>query len=121
MKEVYMETNVFRKTKGLSELELREELNIIAQQHSENMARGKISFGHSGFKKRNTLALKSMSNIKGFAENVAFGASTGKDVVLMWKNSEGHRQNMMGRFRFVGIGVARDKKGIIYYTQVFGG
>ncbi|RYZ20068.1 MAG: CAP domain-containing protein, partial [Chitinophagaceae bacterium] len=53
------------------------------------------------------------------AENVAFGASTGEDVVNMWKNSAGHRNNMLGKFSRIGIGVARDKKGQLFYTQVF--
>ncbi len=121
VQEVWLETNAFRKTKGLSELELREELNAIALQHSENMAKGHVAFGHSGFEKRNSQALKSISNIKGFAENVAFGHQTGKDAVEKWKISAGHRQNMLGKFKYIGIGIAKDKQGRMYYTQVFGG
>lgn len=119
--DVLAETNRFRKSKGLAELQLREELNTIAQQHSSNMAKGKVAFGHDGFSKRNNMAVKSMGSIKGFAENVLFGASTGKDAVNMWKNSEGHRKNILGRYRYVGIGIAKDKQGRNYYTQVFAG
>ena len=119
--DVLTETNQFRKTKGLPELQLIEELNVIAQQHSNNMAKGKVAFGHDGFDKRNNMAVQRMKSIKGFAENVAFGAYTGKDAVDMWKGSEGHRKNMLGRFRYVGIGIAKNKQGRIFYTQVFAG
>jgi uncharacterized protein YkwD len=121
VQDVLTETNQFRTSKGLPELQLKEELNAIAQQHSENMAKGKLAFGHAGFEKRNNMAVKSMKTINVFAENVAFGAATGKDAVNMWKSSEGHRKNMLGPFRYIGIGIAKDKQGRIYYTQVFAG
>ena len=117
--DVLTETNRFRKSNGLPELQLREELNTIAQQHSNNMAKGKVSFGHDGFNRRNNMAVKSMGSIHGFAENVLFGASTGRDAVNMWKTSEGHRKNMLGDYKYIGIGTARNKRGIIYYTQIF--
>lgn len=119
--DVLSATNQFRKSKGLPELQVTEELNAIAQQHSADMAKGLVVFGHSGFEKRNRMAVKSMKTISNFAENVAFGAATGKDAVNMWKNSDGHRKNMLGRYRYIGIGIATDKQGRIFYTQVFAG
>ena len=119
--DVLEETNLFRKSKALKALAINEELNEIAQKHSENMASGRVSFGHAGFEKRNTLAVESISSISSFAENVAFGATSGKDVVAMWKNSSGHRRNMLGKFTYIGIGIAKDKQGRIYYTQIFAG
>ena len=119
--DVLAETNLFRKSNGLPELQLNEELNAIAQQHSNNMAKGRVAFGHDGFEKRNKMAVKSMKEISVFAENVLFGPTTGKDAVNMWKSSEGHRKNMLGSFRYVGIGIAKDKQGRIYYTEIFAG
>ena len=119
--DVLAETNLFRKSNGLPELQLNEELNAIAQQHSNNMAKGKVAFGHDGFEKRNKMAVKSMKEISVFAENVLFGPTTGKEAVAMWKSSEGHRKNMLGNFRYVGIGIAKDKQGLIYYTEIFAG
>ncbi len=121
VQEVLRQTNAFRKEKGLSALELREELNVIARQHSENMAKGNVPFGHTGFEKRNSMAVKSMGTLRIFSENVAFGQANGKDAVEKWKISAGHRQNLLGKFRFIGIGTAKDKQGRMYYTQVFGG
>ena len=120
-KDVLAETNSFRKSKGKGELQMKEELNAIAQQHSIDMAKGKVAFGHAGFDKRNAMAVSSVSSISSFAENVAFGAPTAAEVVTMWKNSSGHRTNMLGAYKYIGIGVAKDKNGRIYYTQVFAG
>ncbi len=119
--DVLEETNNFRKSKGKSELEMKSELNAIAEQHSINMAKGKVAFGHAGFDKRNAMAVSSVRSISSFAENVAFGAPTAKEVVIMWKNSPGHRTNMLGSYKYIGIGVAKDKNGRLYYTQVFAG
>lgn len=121
VQDVLSQTNQFRKSKGLPELIVRNELNEIAQQHSANMASGRVRFGHSGFEKRNSMARKKIQSMNSFAENVAYGASTGKQVVSMWKNSPGHRRNMLGHYKYIGIGTAKDKKGRIFYTQVFAG
>ena len=116
--DVLAYTNKFRDSKGLNDLAPNAILNNIAQKHSENMAAGKVKFGHDGFAKRNGEAQKQLS-IRSFAENVAFGVNSGEAVVELWKNSEGHRKNMLGKFTQVGIGVAKDKNGRIFYTQVF--
>ena len=121
VKDVFTETNQFRKSQGLVLLIMQEDLNLIAQKHSEDMASGRVAFGHDGFDKRYVLAGNKITDMHGFAENVALGPVSGKEVVTMWKNSSGHRANMMGQYRFIGIGIAKDKDGSIYYTQVFGG
>jgi len=119
--DVLSQTNKFRRSKGLPALIIREELNTIAQKHSTDMARGRVGFGHGGFAKRNAMAKKKINPLYSFAENVAYGATSGKQVVTMWKNSSGHRRNMLGRYKYIGIGIAKDRRGRIFYTQVFGG
>ena len=121
VEDVLSQTNKFRRSKGLPELIIREELNAIAQKHSADMARGRVRFGHGGFAKRNAMAKKKVKPLYHFAENVAYGATSGKQVVTMWKNSSGHRRNMLGRYKYIGIGIAKDRRGRIFYTQVFGG
>ena len=118
--DVLSQTNKFRRSKGLPALVINEDLNAIAQKHSSNMAKGRVRFGHGGFSQREAQAKKKIS-IYSFAENVAYGPTTGKQVVTMWKNSSGHRRNMLGRYKYIGIGIAKDRRGRIYYTQVFGG
>jgi uncharacterized protein YkwD len=119
VEDVLSYTNKFRKSKGLPALLINEDLNDIAQAHSVDMAKGRVGFGHTGFNKRYAQAKKKINNFSGFAENVAYGVNTGKEVVNMWKNSPGHRQNMLGKYRYIGIGTAKDRQGRIFYTQVF--
>ena len=118
--DVLKYTNQFRKSKGLKALEMRDDLNAIARKHSENMASGRCSFGHSGYDLRVSKVKKTIKPCDGnIAENVAYGASNGKEAIDIWKNSSGHRKNMLGNYRYIGIGTARNKKGVIYYTQIF--
>jgi uncharacterized protein YkwD len=111
-------TNQFRKSKGLSALMMRKDLNVIARKHSEDMARGRRTFGHGGFDQR-TREVRKIFKSCTLAENVAYGSVSGKDVVAMWKQSSGHRGNMLGQYDYVGIGIAKDRKGIYYFTQIF--
>ncbi|MEP7374110.1 MAG: CAP domain-containing protein [Chitinophagaceae bacterium] len=119
--DVLSQTNQFRKSNRLPALTINTELNAIAQKHSADMANGRVGFGHGGFSKRNQMARNAIQSLNRFAENVAYGATSGKEVVTDWKNSPGHRRNMLGRYKYIGIGIARDRRGRIYYTQVFAG
>ena len=119
--DVLSQTNKFRRSKGLPALIINEDLNAIAQKHSINMARKRVGFGHGGFSQRESQARKRIKPLYSFAENVAYGPTTGKQVVTMWKNSPGHRRNMLGRYKYIGIGIAKDRRGRIFYTQVFAG
>lgn len=112
-------TNKFRKSKSKTELVMREDLNAIAEKHSADMAKGRVSFGHGGFQSRQQKAKKILPDMTQFAENVAYGAKDAKEVVNGWKNSSGHRKNMLGNYKYIGIGTAKDRKGTIYYTQIF--
>ena len=118
--EVLKYTNQFRKSKGLKALEMRDDLNAIARKHSEDMASGRCTFGHDGYDLRVSKIKKTIKPCDGYiGENVAFGASNGKEAVDIWKNSSAHRKNMLGDYKYIGIGTASNKKGDIYYTQIF--
>lgn len=117
--DVLNRTNQFRKSQGLPALIMKQELNQIAQKHSEDMADGHVAFGHDGFGDRQAKAGKEIKGMHTFAENVAYGANTAKEVITLWKNSPGHRRNMLGNFKYIGIGTAKDSKGQIYYTEIF--
>ncbi|RYG41648.1 MAG: CAP domain-containing protein [Chitinophagaceae bacterium] len=119
--DVLVHTNEFRKSKGLSQLKLHEGLNAIAQKHSADMARKRVGFGHAGADRRNAQARREIPSLRYFAENVAYGVPTGKAAVTGWKKSPGHRRNLLGRYKYIGIGTAKDRQGRIYYTQVFAG
>ncbi len=119
-KEVLKETNQFRKSRGKKLLQWHDGLSELARQHSEAMASGNTPFGHQGFELREKQARKLLSaRLSAVAENVAYGSETASDVVTQWKNSPGHRQNMLGNFRHIGVGTATDAEGRIYFTQIF--
>ena len=117
--EVVKYTNQFRKSKRLPALEMRDDLNEIARRHSDDMATGKRPFGHDGFNQRESEVQKIVQPFSEMAENVAYGATTGKEVVQMWKDSPGHRENMLGNYKYMGIGTAVNNQGTIYFTAIF--
>jgi len=119
VEDILKHTNKFRKSHRLDELIMKSDLNSIAQKHSENMAKGRTGFGHTGFNQRFAQARKSIHGVHTFGENVAYGVSSGKSVVNMWSKSPPHRKNLLGKYRYIGIGVAKDRRGRLYYTQVF--
>ncbi|HET9431021.1 MAG TPA: CAP domain-containing protein [Chitinophagaceae bacterium] len=117
--DVLKQTNQFRKSRGLPALAMRSDLNGIARKHSEDMARGRRRFGHSGYGQREAQVQRLIKPFSAMAENVAYGASTAREVVSMWKGSTGHRRNMLGNYKYIGIGTAKDRRGQIYFTQIF--
>jgi len=117
--DIFKYTNQFRRSKGLPVLIMRDDLNTIARRHSEDMAKGRSGFGHTGYDQRERQVQKLIKPFHAMAENVAYGAGSGKQVVDLWKNSSGHRRNMLGNYKYIGIGTARNKQGIIFYTQIF--
>ena len=53
-------------------------------------------------------------------ENIASGQKTPEEVIAAWMNSDGHRGNMLNpKFKYIGIGVSLDSKGVLYWTQLF--
>ncbi len=112
-------TNKFRASKGLKPLAMNEVLAGEAQAHSRNMARKKTPFGHKGFDKRTQRARQALGWGSAFAENVAYGHLDAEAVVDLWINSPGHRKNLLGKYQYIGIGIAGAKDGSLYFTQLF--
>lgn len=95
-------------------------LTKVARKHSQNMADKKVSFGHDGFDER----FDEVKNLKvrKFGENVAYSYNVKNHLqtaVTGWMNSKGHRENILDDFSETGIGIAFDKKGTFYVTQLF--
>ncbi|MBN9298126.1 MAG: CAP domain-containing protein [Filimonas sp.] len=111
--------NQHRKEVGRPPLQMLSVANTEASRHSANMASRKTGFGHSGFEDRVARIRQSAGAISAAAENVAYGQLSAKDVVNGWINSSGHRKNMEGNYTYTGIGVAKDKNGTIFFTQIF--
>jgi uncharacterized YkwD family protein len=53
-------------------------------------------------------------------ENIAKGQPTSAAVMSSWMNSPGHKANILSEnFTEIGVGVAKDANGTIYWTQQF--
>ncbi len=111
--------NRHRQSIGKNSLQMDAFLCTIAMTHSEKMAKRRIRFGHSGFKRRIRKTKNQYENSYRYAENVAAGQKTPKQVVDAWLKSPGHRKNIEGDYNFCGLAVARNKRGVPYYTHFF--
>jgi uncharacterized protein YkwD len=53
-------------------------------------------------------------------ENIAMGQSSPQNVVNDWMNSEGHKANILNsNYKNIGVGVAMDNNGSLYWVQMF--
>ncbi|KJH69756.1 CAP domain-containing protein [Aliterella atlantica] len=118
-KAIYSQVNQYRASRGLPPLTANTRMSEQARIHSQNMASGKVAFGHQGFAGRVTAVAIPYSSA---AENVAYNqgySDPATQAVQGWIKSTGHRQNMEGNFNLTGIGVATNAKGQYYFTQMF--
>ena len=118
-KEILRLVNKHRTDMGLKPLSNDPHIIKEAEQHSKNMASGKVAFGHDGFEGRSNRLSKVIKHSGASAENVAYGARTAEAVVDMWLHSKGHRENIEGNYTLTGLGIAKDKSGTLYFTQIF--
>lgn len=110
--------NEDRIAQGLSALQMNQLESSLAAKHSLDMSVGKVKFGHDGFNTRAKTIQKELGSIE-VGENVAEGSMTAREVVDGWLHSPGHKKNIEGNFTLTGIGYAANKKGDIYFTQIF--
>lgn len=112
--------NDHRRRLGLSPIQHSDPLAVIARTHSQNMAAGRISFGHSGFSERCSKAREVLGGGNLCGENVAKGQKTAQAVFDSWLSSSGHRANIEGsRFTHSGLGYEQSSSGTFYWTHLF--
>ena len=112
--------NAARQQAGVAPLQLHDDLNAAAREHSADMvARNYFShFGPDGRTPWDRLAAEGVTT--GGQENIAMGQATPEEAVESWMASEGHRQNLLDpAFRFMGIGVQTGADGAPRWTQTF--
>ncbi len=117
--EILSYINKYRITHGMLPLKMNPLITHEARVHSQDMAQHKLPFGHLKYEQRMNRLLKSINHANGGAENVAYNYKNAEIVVREWLKSPGHRQNIRGNYNLTGIGIARDERGRIYYTQMF--
>jgi uncharacterized protein YkwD len=117
--DIINDVNAYRKTRGLPPMHLLAIAASEAARHSSNMAAKKVPFGHAGFNQRAINIANELNGTSSTGENIAFGKMTSKQVIDAWLKSPGHKANIEGPFNYTGVGVAKDSRGVVYYTQIF--
>lgn len=119
--EVARLVNVQRAKAGLPALKINWQLSRVARYKSADMA-NKGYFSHNSptygtpFQMMENFGLR----FTAAGENIAYGQRTPAEVMNDWMNSPGHRSNIMsGSFSEIGVGLAKNKNGVCYWTQQF--
>lgn len=113
--------NQYRISKNLPPLSTNDIITQQARIHSRAMAKKKVTFSHDGFGKR-VERISRFLPYKIAAENVAYNKGypdCAQQVVKSWLRNTRHRKNIRGNYRLTGIGVAQNREGVYYFTQIF--
>ena len=122
MERIVLQTvNEYRAKRHLAPLKSNPILAREAKIHSLDMERKHIPFGHQYFSTRIKHIYSKIKHCNGGSENVAWYPpnKSPRDVVALWLTSSGHRRNILGPYNLTGVGIVRDKRGWLYYTQIF--
>jgi uncharacterized protein YkwD len=114
--------NAFRAENGLKPLVLDVRLSRAAAIQSKTQA-GRSSIGHYGSDGSTPMvrAERAGYHAKIASENVAAGQKSFSDVLRFWKESSGHRTNLLRpNVTAVGVAMAKNKNGRAYWTLVLG-
>lgn len=103
--EVIRLTNAERQRQGKQALIVQQKIMATARESSRLM------------KQQNNMVHGLTSGWNG--ENIANGYSSPQQVVQGWINSPGHYRNMMGSFKYIGVGDTIDQGGSVFWTQQF--
>ncbi len=96
-------TNAQRARYGLPALAIDPNLMASARRHGNWMASYR-QMVHSNM---------------GVAENIAMGQANAQQVLSTWMNSSGHRANILGGYRRIGVSAYCSPEGTIYWCQQF--
>jgi uncharacterized protein YkwD len=114
--------NAYRAANGRNPVVLDERLARAAAMQSQAQA-GRSWIGHSG---ANGSTPKARAVSAGFhakiaSENVASGQKSFGDVLGFWKQSSGHRANLLRpNVTAIGVAMAKNQNGRAYWTLVLG-
>jgi uncharacterized protein YkwD len=115
-------TNKARAEKNLPPLTVNPVLTAVARAHSANMAK-KGEMNHVLDGKNPADRVKDAGyRYSWTGENIAMGENvTVPDIFEGWMKSKAHRDNILKpEYQEIGIGIARNDKGEVYYAQEFG-
>jgi uncharacterized protein YkwD len=101
--------NAFRASQGLGPLQENAILTRAAQAHAQDMEnRGYFSHSSAGGPNGRNLKARATAagcNLRAGAENIAQGQRSEQEVFVAWRESPGHRANLLGaRYTDYGLG-----------------
>ena len=120
-KQVLDLVNAERTKRGLNPLTLDAKLSNTATLKSQDMI-NKGYFDHTSPTYGSPFDMMQQFGIsyRSAGENIAMGQRTPQEVMNSWMNSSGHRANILNSsFTTLGVGIAKDANGTIYWTQMF--
>lgn len=120
-KKVVELVNVERSKNGLKPLTMNNELSKVATLKSQDMAKLNY-FNHNSptYGSPFDMMKKYGISYRTAGENIAMGQTTPEQVMQGWMNSPGHRANILkSSFTQIGVGVAKNSSGRLYWTQQF--
>jgi uncharacterized protein YkwD len=121
VKQVFDLVNAERAKVGAKALVLSDAINKCAQFRSQDMAtRNYFSHtdpdGHDPFYWLKQYGI----SYRTAGENIAMGQTSAASVMSGWMNSSGHKANILNTsYGKIGIGVAKNSAGRLYWTQLF--
>lgn len=120
---VHERVNRHRSEAGLAPLRSHSGFDDIARRHSQRMAAGEVTFGHTGLDERQA-EVERLVSLSRLAENLsehpeARLEAVPEEAVALWLESPGHRTNLEGSFDLTGIGAAANSEGSVFLTQIF--
>ena len=119
--EVIRLVNVERAKAGRPALTENSELNRLARLKSKDFINNNY-FSHTSPTYGTPFDMFKANGVKftAAAENIANGQRTAAEAMNSWMNSSGHRSIILSpAYNQIGVGVAKDKNGNLYWTQMF--
>ncbi len=120
-KKVVELVNAERAKAGLKALKMNTELSKVATLKSQDMAKNNY-FDHNSptYGSPFDMMKKYGISYRTAGENIAMGQTTPEQVMNGWMNSPGHRANILkASFTEIGVGIAKNSSGRLYWTQQF--
>ncbi len=120
-KKVVDLVNAERAKAGLKPLKMNTQLSKTATLKSQDMAKNNY-FDHNSptYGSPFDMMKKYGISYRTAGENIAMGQTTPEQVMKGWMNSPGHRANILkASFTQIGVGVAKNSAGRLYWTQQF--
>lgn len=119
-RQIFELTNSARAEHGLEPFKWDSRLAEVARQHSQDM-RDQGFFSHNSPDGDTPFDRMEKAGIlyRAAGENIAVGYRDAVSAHEGWMNSPGHRENILGDYEYIGVGIVYGGEYQVYYTQNF--